>query len=114
MQADDRNVVAAEQKYFPDTRQSTRNATLELQRSDNGYQRNNVDLSADGNGQAVHDRESQRQTDDGAGTLAGLRAQLDGAAEFFDIASNDIHAHAASRKVCGDLRGGEARMEYQI
>src|SRR5438067_4859661 len=62
-------------------------------------------LTADFDDQGGNNRKRERNFDDKACTVAGIRSHLDGAADLLDIAADDIHADAAARDA-GHRRGG--------
>src|SRR5436305_14563888 len=62
-------------------------------------------FTADFDDQGGNNRKRERNFDDKACTVAGIRSHLDGAADLLDIAADDIHADAAARDA-GHRRGG--------
>ena len=61
--------------------------------------------------QGGNDRQGERDLDDEFGSLAGHAAQFDGAADLFDVGSDDVEADAAAGNVGDRFRGREARAE---
>ena len=73
-----------------------------------GLQGNGIDALADPGHEGTEDGQGQRQLDGDAAALSRDRVDVDGPAELFDLADDDVHTHAATRDVGDGLGGGEA------
>ena len=87
---------------------------FEADQLDEAYLRNRVAIAGAGHDQGRNDRESQRNLDPQARALAALALDVDGAADFFDVGLDDVHADAAPGDVGDLLRGRESGQEHQL
>jgi hypothetical protein len=79
-----------------------------------GWQRDRITLSSRLDQQRLRDRQCERQThaETRTGTTGGL--EIEHTAEFSNLAGDDIHAHAATRRLRHLGGGTEPRLKYQL
>jgi hypothetical protein len=76
--------------------------------------RNRIAIAAAGDDERGNDRQRQRNFHAHGGAGAGFRLHVDGAADFFDVGFDDVHADAASGNVGHFFGGRESGKENQI
>src|ERR1700744_5433781 len=75
---------------------------------------NGVPVAAAGDDESGNDRERERNFHAYGRAGAGFRLHVDGAADFFDVGFDDVHADAATGDVGNFFRSGEAGKENEV
>src|ERR1700686_3243547 len=111
---EDRQIFIAQTKDLGASRHSVDQLFRDLNRLDDGQQRNDVDLFTDPHQLSVEDGERERQPDANRAAVAFLGGDPYVTAQVIDIPSYHVHADAAAGHVAELIRGGKARHEYQV
>ena len=79
-----------------------------------GVQRDRVEILAGGHHQRPVDGNRERQANRKGGSAANGGIDVEAAAKLFDLAGNDVHAHAAAGNLGHLLGGGEAGLQDKL